>query len=98
VRNPVVLHVLRPSVTLCFLEHPIDFKAIDGLPVSILFTLISPTVRAHLHLLSRLGFVLQDKDFKATLKRQASREDLMAALSRAEAAVPAAPGGSRKVP
>jgi PTS system nitrogen regulatory IIA component len=88
VRNPVVLHVSKPSMTLCFLEHPIDFGAIDGQPVSTLFTLISPTVRAHLHILSRLGFVLQNKEFKAVLKRQASREDLMEALSRAETTIP----------
>ena len=89
VRNPVVLHVSKPSMTLCFLDHPIDFRAIDGQPVSTLFTLISPTVRAHLHMLSRLGFVLQNQDFKTALKRQASREDLMETLSRAEAALPA---------
>ena len=89
VRNPVVLHVSRPSMTLCFLDNPIDFGAIDGQPVSTLFTLISPTVRAHLHILSRLGFVLQNKDFKAALKKQASREDLMETLSRAETAIPA---------
>jgi len=88
VRNPVVLHVSKPSITLCFLDHPIDFKAIDGQPVSTLFTLISPTIRAHLHILSRLGFVLQNREFKTALKRQASREDLMETLSRAEAALP----------
>src|SRR6266850_4627523 len=54
VRNPIVLHLSRPLVTLCFLERPVDFGAIDGQPVTTLFTLISPTVRAHLHLLSRL--------------------------------------------
>ncbi|MFH0907786.1 MAG: PTS sugar transporter subunit IIA [bacterium] len=90
VRNPVVLHVSKPTVTLCFLEHPIDFRAIDDQPVRALFTLISPTVRAHLHLLSRLGFVLQDQDFKKALKEQASRDELMQALSRAEGAIPAA--------
>lgn len=89
VRNPVVLHVSKPSITLCFLDHPIDFRAIDGHPVSILFTLISPTIRAHLHILSRLGFVLQNKDFRTALKQQAAREDLMETLSRAEAALPA---------
>jgi nitrogen PTS system EIIA component len=88
VRNPVVLHVSKPSMTLCFLDHPIDFGAIDGQPVSILFTLISPIVRAHLHMLSRLSFVLQNQDFKAALKRQASREDLMQKLLCAEAAIP----------
>ncbi len=88
VRNPVVLHVARPTVTLCFLEHPIDFKAIDNKPVDTLFTLISPSVRAHLHLLSRLGFALRDAEFKAAVRRRASREELMEALSRAEAGLP----------
>jgi nitrogen PTS system EIIA component len=89
VRNPVVLHVSKPTVTLCFLESPIDFRALDGQPVNTLFTLISPSVRAHLHLLSRLGFVLNDPDFKSVLQRQASREELMQALAKAEAAIPA---------
>lgn len=88
VRNPIVLHVAKPTVTLCYLEHPIDFRAIDGRPVDTLFILISPTVRAHLHLLSRLGFVLRQPEFKAVLKRQPSRNELMDALGRAEATLP----------
>jgi len=88
VRNPVVLHVTKPTVTLCFLENPIEFKAIDGKPVNILFTLISPSVRAHLHLLSRLGFVLHNAEFKALLHRQASREELLAGMATAEALLP----------
>jgi PTS system nitrogen regulatory IIA component len=88
VRNPVVLHVTKPMVTLCFLDHPIDFGALDGQPVSILFAMISPTVKAHLHMLSRLGFVLQNPEFKGALTRQASRDELMSALARAEAALP----------
>ena len=95
VRHPVVLHVPRATVTLCFLERPIDFGASDGQPVNTLFVLISPTVRAHLHLLSRLGFVLRNADFKAALRRQASRDELMEALSRAEATLPVA-GKSRR--
>lgn len=90
VRNPVVLHVAKPTVTLCYLENPIDFHAIDGQQVNILFTLISPTVRAHLHMLSRLSFVLRNKEMKEMVKRQASREDLMEAFARAEAELPAA--------
>jgi PTS system nitrogen regulatory IIA component len=84
VRNPVVLHVSKPTVTLCFLEHPIDFKAIDGKPVNILFTIISPTVRAHLHLLSRLGCLLHNGEFKEALNRQGSRDELLALLARIE--------------
>ena len=33
VRNPVILHITRPAVTICFLKQPIDFQAIDGQPV-----------------------------------------------------------------
>jgi PTS system nitrogen regulatory IIA component len=86
VRNPIVLHVNRPMVTLCFLERPVEFGAMDGSAVSTLFTLISPTVRAHLHLLSRLGFALRDPDFKAAVMQQASRELILEALKRAEIA------------
>ena len=89
VRNPIVLHLSRPMVTLCFLEHPVDFGALDGQPVTTLFTLISPTVRAHLHLLSRLGFALRDPDFKSAVIHQASREMILEALKRAEIALPA---------
>jgi PTS system nitrogen regulatory IIA component len=92
VRNPIVLHLTQPMVTLSFLERPIDFGALDGQPVSALFTLISPTVRAHLHLLSRLGFALRNEDFKNAVARQSSREEIFDALTRSEKAMkPAAP-------
>jgi nitrogen PTS system EIIA component len=90
VRNPIVLHLSRPMVTLCFLERPVDFGALDGQPVTTLFTLISPTVRAHLHLLSRLGFALRDAAFKSAVTRQASREEILEALMRVEGSLPVA--------
>jgi len=84
VRNPIVLHLSRPLVTLCFLERPVDFGAIDGQPVTTLFTLISPTVRAHLHLLSRLGYALRDPDFKNAILKQAARDEILEASRRVE--------------
>jgi nitrogen PTS system EIIA component len=89
VRNPIVLHLSRPMVTLCFLEKPIDFNAIDGQPVRTLFTLISPTVRAHLHLLSRLGYALRDPAFKGAILQQAGREDILGLLEGVEKALAA---------
>jgi PTS system nitrogen regulatory IIA component len=82
VRNPIVLHVPRPMITLCFLEKPVDFGAIDGRPVHALFSLISPTVRGHLHLLSRLAFALRDKGFKDAICGQSSREEIIAEAKR----------------
>jgi nitrogen PTS system EIIA component len=81
-RNPIVLNVERPTITLCFLENPVDFAALDGLPVTILFTLINPTARAHLHVLSRLAFMLNDKGFREALKQQASRDKILAEAQR----------------
>jgi PTS system nitrogen regulatory IIA component len=84
VRNPIVLHVPRSMITLCFLERPVDFGALDGQLVHCLFTMVSPTVRAHLHLLSRLAFALRDVGFKAAIWRQGLREEILAELGRVE--------------
>jgi len=87
-RNPIVLHVDKPLVSLCFLEQPIDFGALDARPVQALFTLISPTVRAHLHLLSRLLFALRDVEFKSLVMEQAGRDELTKAIRRISADSP----------
>jgi len=79
-RNPVLLHITKPSITLAFLEKPVDFHALDGKPVHTLFCLISPTLRAHLHLLSMLSFALRDPGFRTTIVNQASREEIFSAL------------------
>lgn len=90
-RNPVLLHIPRPTVTLGFLERPVDFQALDGVPVSILFTLITPTLRSHLHLLSVLGFVLQDSSFRRALTAQGSREEISSALRGVERLIKSQP-------
>lgn len=79
VRNPIVLSVSHPAISLCFLEKPVDFDAVDGKPVHTLFTLVSPTVRVHLYLLSRLAFALRNPGFKEAVARQGSREEILAA-------------------
>jgi PTS system nitrogen regulatory IIA component len=89
VRNPVVLHVTQPGVTLCFLEKPIEFGALDAQPVHTLFTLISPTVRSHLRMLSLLSFALREASFRRILKEQGSREAILAEVTRIEASLAA---------
>lgn len=72
-RMPLVLHVSKPSVSLSFLEEPVEFGALDGKPVFALFTIVSPTIRSHLYLLARLSYILRDEEFKGLLFKQASR-------------------------
>jgi nitrogen PTS system EIIA component len=92
VRNPIVLHIHRPMITLCFLETPVEFGAIDGQPVHTLFTLVSPTVQAHLHLLSRLTYGLRQPRFSVPVAEKATREVLLEGAAAVDlAARPAAP-------
>jgi PTS system nitrogen regulatory IIA component len=87
VRNPIVLQVKRPMITLSFLEKPIEFGAVDGKPVYALFTLICPTVRIHLHLLARLAFALRNPKFKGTIERRADAKDILAVAREVEAQI-----------
>lgn len=55
-------------VSTCFLEQPIPYDAIDDQPVFVLFILLCPAVKHHLHLLSRLSFCVRDDAFVEFLK------------------------------
>ncbi len=70
-----------PRIFTCFLEKPVDFSAVDDLPVFVLFVMLSPTVKIHLHLLSRLSYCVRDPKFVAFLGEQ---PDPAALFSRIE--------------
>ncbi len=70
-----------PVVSICFLDHPVDYKALDNQPVSILFFILCPTLKIHLHLLSALSFCLRDGQFIGFLK---SRPDCVALVEKIE--------------
>lgn len=94
VRNPIVLRVPEPLVTLFILDHPIDFGAVDHRPVHSVFLAITPTTQSHLLILSRLGAVLQDAAVRQAITGRASPEAALAAIERAEARL----NGGRKDP
>ena len=98
VRNPIVLHVEAPFVTLCLLRHPVEFDAVDGKPVHALFTLISPSVPTHLRMLAQLGFVLRDEELRRLLAQRGSATELLARIRTLEEQTsgmhPAVPRGS----
>lgn len=65
----------NPVITTCFLEKPIDFAAIDDKPVFVMFILLCPTVKDHLHLLSRLAFCVRNDLFVEFLRTSPSSDD-----------------------
>jgi PTS system nitrogen regulatory IIA component len=55
-------------ISTCFLHKPIDFKAVDGRPVFVMFILLSASTKIHLHFLSRLSFCIRESTFVEFLK------------------------------
>ena len=84
VRNPIVLHVDRPLVTLGYLEKPVDFGALDGKPVQVLFSLICPTMRSHLQMLARLSYALHDTRFREVVLRGGTRDEILSEARQVE--------------
>jgi PTS system nitrogen regulatory IIA component len=82
VRNPILLNKPLPAITLCFLHNPVDFGALDGKPVRILFMLTSPTVKVHLHLLSKLAYALRDEGFRSLLGQSCDPAVIIEAAKR----------------
>lgn len=85
VRNPIVLHVEHPFVTLGLLRHAIEFGSMDGQPVHALFMAVSPTVPGHLTMLAQLGFALRDETLRGLLKNRAPADEILNRLELVEA-------------
>ena len=95
VRQPIAVHGASVALALCFLDHPIDFGAKDGMPVHALFVIISPTIRGHLQILAKLAAALHDPGFKAAVVRRAPADEILAEARRVEATFPQAQAGKR---
>jgi PTS system nitrogen regulatory IIA component len=67
-RTPLKDLISNAIIATCFLAAPVDFHAIDGRPVFVMFILLSPSTKTHLHLLSRLSFCIRENSFVDFLK------------------------------
>ncbi len=83
-RDPLSDPPGSPVITTCFLEKPVDFGAIDDQPVFVFFLLVSPTVKHHLHLLSRLSYCIRDRAFVAFLHTQPDAQALYSRVAEFE--------------
>ncbi|MGH8381558.1 PTS IIA-like nitrogen regulatory protein PtsN [Pseudomonas sp.] len=68
----------EPVSALLHLDAPIDFDAIDGAPVDLLFVLLVPEAAtdAHLELLRQIASMLDSKDVRDKLRAAASNDAL----------------------
>jgi len=83
-RTPLDKTMEEPAIITCFLEHPVDYQAVDGLTVFVMFILLSQSVKVHLHLLSRLAFCVRDASFVDFLKQVPDHEKLLEKVENLE--------------
>jgi PTS system nitrogen regulatory IIA component len=95
VRNPILLHVDRPQISLFLLRDPVDFDSIDRQPVHSVFMVISSSIPAHLRILAQLGFALRDPALRELLQRRAANDALLARVAELDR-LGAARSGARR--
>jgi len=86
VRAPLILGD-APRILLAYPENPLPQSAAptpDGQPITAVFVLASPTVRAHLTLLALLAAALRDADFRQAVLSRAPEAALLTAAAAAE--------------
>ncbi|GEK88959.1 fructose PTS transporter subunit IIA [Alkalibacterium putridalgicola] len=74
-----------PIVVLMKTDQKLEWEALDGQPVSIIFLLIVPKEKGeaiHLKLLSRLSYHLMDKKIQEAFKNAETKEDCEALLNQ----------------
>ena len=91
---PHARHAVRglfqaPMVVLARSMSGIDWRAVDGLPVHLIFLLISPDDGTHLRLLSRLSRVLRLPSAFERLKGAASSDEVIRTFGEMEQTLPA---------
>ena len=83
-RNPILADVDSESVSICPLKHPVDFNAIDGLPVHTMIVILSANPRRHLEILSKVSFLCRQPDFVRSIKEHADAEEIIRCVQKAE--------------
>ncbi|MCI0434787.1 MAG: PTS sugar transporter subunit IIA [Gemmatimonadetes bacterium] len=96
VRNPILLNVTEPFVTLCLLRHAVPFDALDGIPVHALFVVVSPTIPAHLRILAQLGHVLRDAQLRKHLRTLAPDGVILDRIAAVERGVSPGSGSAQR--
>ncbi|MDM7856842.1 PTS IIA-like nitrogen regulatory protein PtsN [Thiopseudomonas acetoxidans] len=77
----------QPIGALLHLENPIDFDAIDGAPVDLLFVLLVPETATdeHLELLRQIASIFDRDDIRERLRQSADAESLYQAFLAGQA-------------
>nr|WP_297459270.1 PTS IIA-like nitrogen regulatory protein PtsN [uncultured Halomonas sp.] len=78
-------HCKTPIAGFLRLQEPIDFDAVDGEPVDLLFVLLVPEEadETHLSLLAEVASIMNDAGTRAQLRKSESQQELHDILTQA---------------
>ena len=78
--------VNAPGLAAMVVKDGVDFDALDGAPVSLIFLIAAPNTEDNVHLdvLSKLSVLMMDEDFANSLRNAASPEEFMAIIDKAD--------------
>lgn len=79
--------VERPGIAAMVVKDGVDFDALDGEKVSLIFLIAAPNTEDNVHLdvLSRLSVMLMDENFTTSLRNAKTVEEFLKVIDEAEA-------------
>ena len=79
--------VSRPGLAAMVIKAGVDFDALDGEKVSLIFLIAAPNTEDNVHLdvLSKLSVLLMDENFTSGLRNAKTVEEFLSVIDRAEA-------------
>lgn len=78
--------ISQPGIAAMVIPDGVEFNALDGKPVKLLFLIAAPNNRENVHLdvLSRLSTLLMDEKFRKELLQAKSKEEFLSIIDKTE--------------
>ncbi len=79
--------VKQPGLAAMVIKNGVDFDALDGDPVTLLFLIAAPNTKDNVHLdvLSKLSVLMMDESFSDSLRNAKSVEEFLSIIDKADA-------------
>ena len=76
----------RPGLAAMVIKEGVDFDALDGEPVNLIFLIAAPDTEDNVHLdvLSKLSVLMMDEDFADSLRNAKSPDEFLAMIDKAD--------------
>ena len=81
-RYPLLKNEDEQRIIVCYPKKPVSMVAPDPKPVFVFFAILSSTSKVHLKILSRLAFLIQNREFAGILAGKPSADVLAEAVNR----------------